>query len=504
MVCAPGGGRSGLFEDKRKDALLCSRFAHAILTPGQSRYKKMMSRSSTRSGSDGAKASTLDNNNNIENENFSNNTARIIPPRTLMLPADALHLVMRYLTLRDLFAMTLVSRTSRTLITTDDVVRAAYMRTGDRNNTRKSMIELSKLMSANSIHPPSPLRLLRIALGKRCEFCQCRHNTLAAWSFGMFACWRCVSERGSDSLSKAWNTTWVRYKRNESKYDSVINHPRNAISTLYGKKYYMWSDHRTVAGERVGPIMAWEDIDGAVEYMEDSDESAGDYIQKIDEYIDEELRAPAVAEYEEFNRAYLNAKAYLEDTTERAEREKSERKRVREERKRKREAEQQVKEESRKQKKSAKQAAQQESVNLASDSAAAVEVEVEADEAPVAIPEQHLVIAAADDQSAPNGIAAQSGHVPAQKNVLPVTEGRRVCAACNEPKSRDTFSQTQLRNRGRFARCKVCVSTDAVAKQICSECNRSKGMTCFSREMRVGACTLPLRCMDCVSAGRRG
>jgi hypothetical protein len=452
----------------------------------------MSSRSSTRSGSAGAKASALDN-NNIKNENNNdNNAARIIPPRnyapSLLL---VMELAMQYLPLRDLFAMTLVSRGSRTLITTDVVVRAAYMRTGDRNNTRKSMNELSKLMSANSIHPPSPLRLLRIALGKRCEFCQCHHNTLAAWSFGMFACWKCVSERGSDSLSKVWNTAWVRYKRNESKYDSVINHPRNAISTLYGRKYYIWSDHRTVAGEKVGPIMAWEDIDGAVDYMEDSDQSAGDYIQKIDEYIDEKLRAPAVAEYKEFNRAYLNAKAYLEDMTERAEREKSERRHIREARKRKREAEQQAKEESRKRKKSAKQAAQQESVHLASVSALA----------PVAIPEQLLVVAAVDDQSVPNGNAAQSGDVSC---VVPVTEGGRVCAACNEPKSRDTFSKSQLKNRGRFARCKACVVVDAVANQICSECNRSKAMTCFSKEMQMGACTLPLSCMDCVSAGRRG
>jgi hypothetical protein len=70
-----------------------------------------------------------------------------------------LYLAIQYLSLRDLSAMALVSKSTRSSITTEVVARAAYLQTGNRFSSQKSMDELYTLMDTNSIHIPSPLRL---------------------------------------------------------------------------------------------------------------------------------------------------------------------------------------------------------------------------------------------------------------------------------------------------------------------------------------------------------
>ena len=276
------------------------------------------------------------------------------------------YLAIQYLPLRDLSAMAMVSKSSRSSITTDVVVRSAYMQTGNRFCSRKSMDELYNLMSECKIHIPSPLRLLRIATGNKCEFCLAtRIRSVSSWSNGVFACWNCITSKrkyGGCCLSKAWNTGYVRYGKNSNIYDCVLNLPRNVISQQYGKKYYLWAERRTVTGELVGPIIAWEDIDGMVNSImnnmgkADSSISADDYIDnQIKTYMNDICKAPAVEEYNEFNVAYLTAKQDVDERTERANRDKIERSRLREEKKRKREAEQQAKEERKRQREVTKQ-----------------------------------------------------------------------------------------------------------------------------------------------------
>ncbi|KAL3761370.1 hypothetical protein ACHAWU_000504 [Discostella pseudostelligera] len=276
------------------------------------------------------------------------------------------YLAIQYLPLRDLSAMAMVSKSSRSSITTDVVVRSAYMQTGNRFCSRKSMEELYNLMSGHKIHIPSPLRLFRIATGNKCEFClTTRIRSVSSWSNGVFACWNCITSKrkyGGCCLSKAWNTGYVRYGKNSNIYDCVLNLPRNVISQQYGKKYYLWAERRTVTGELVGPIIAWEDIDGMVNSImnnmgkADSSISADDYIDnQINTYMNDICKAPAVDEYNEFNIAYLTVKQDVDERTERANREKIERSRLREEKKRKREAEQQAKEERKRQREVIKQ-----------------------------------------------------------------------------------------------------------------------------------------------------
>jgi len=135
-------------------------------------------------------------------------------------------------------------------VTTPLVVRSAMIHGG---LGKKSMEEIHVLMSKHSMHVPSPLRLLRIANGKRCEFCvksKCNH---VRPGIGVFACWDCVTKscpvrsvaedgtvtltRGS-SLTKAWKTSWSRYRHNMMKYSTIFDHSRVGVKK-YSKSEYI-------------------------------------------------------------------------------------------------------------------------------------------------------------------------------------------------------------------------------------------------------------------------
>ena len=262
----------------------------------------------------------------------------------------ALYSSCEFLTLPDLTSFSLVSKTCRTSITTKAVLYAAVSKTGDRFNTQKSMEQLYRL--AEKIRIPSALRTLRIATGNKCEFCLASQNTIHDWSYGTFACWDCIRSR-SRNLSRAWNTATKKYATNSVKYDMVFHHRRVHTSGLYGKKYFVWEKHRVdAAGETIGPIVTWGDIDGIVNGMKETpanDDECNDGM--IDTYLDEILSAPTCREYTEFKAAYDTVKADLQRWQDWKAARKAERKRQREvareakeERKRVREARRQEQE----------------------------------------------------------------------------------------------------------------------------------------------------------------
>lgn len=134
-----------------------------------------------------------------------------------------------------------------------------------------------------------------------------------------------------------------------------------------------------MAGERVGPIIAYDDLDRIANYVYDrmldiytktNGSTLADENELIDEYITTVLKAPAMEKYNEFNVAYETVKQEVLDKAERASREKMERNRVREERKRKREAEQE-------EKKRKREVAKQEREHAATAAAAAEDTAVD-------------------------------------------------------------------------------------------------------------------------------
>jgi hypothetical protein len=83
-----------------------------------------------------------------------------------------------------------MSKSCRGTISTAAVVRAAVI--GGTKELTRSMEELYKLMRANLIHVPSPLRLLRLATRKKCKFCLAHFDRdskfIHNYSFGVLAC----------------------------------------------------------------------------------------------------------------------------------------------------------------------------------------------------------------------------------------------------------------------------------------------------------------------------
>lgn len=220
-------------------------------------------------------------------------------------------------------------------VTTPMVVKSAMIHGG---HARKSMEELHALMSTRALHVPSPLRLLRISNGKVCEFClQDKVNHLRPGT-AVFACWSCLTSKhdarryaahwatedadyreGACSLTRPWNKGWARYRHNAAKYDAIFSHGRVAAN-MYGVKAYMWSHHRTdLSGERVGPIVAWGDVDRIERHFQSAEEMTS---EAIDNYLASHLNAPSVERYDEFNTTFTamvqRAERAAEERVERA------------------------------------------------------------------------------------------------------------------------------------------------------------------------------------------
>jgi len=84
------------------------------------------------------------------------------------LGEDALSLVMQFLAPVELYRLAFTCKDLRDKVTVELVVRSALIDGGKPRETIKSLYEL---MIKRSIHPPSPLRLLRLVNVRRCEFC---------------------------------------------------------------------------------------------------------------------------------------------------------------------------------------------------------------------------------------------------------------------------------------------------------------------------------------------
>lgn len=103
--------------------------------------------------------------------------------------------------------------------------------------------EMYALMKNHSCRVPSPLRLLRIANGKKCEFCREKNVNNIRPGTGAFTCWDCLTKNRSHAFASKWtpngnnkihsalNKGWktgklARYATKKAKYDAIFAHPR--------------------------------------------------------------------------------------------------------------------------------------------------------------------------------------------------------------------------------------------------------------------------------------
>ena len=256
---------------------------------------------------------------------------------------DAMVNVMEFLPPRSLFNITLTCKSLRQMVTTKMVVQSALIHGG---SARTTMEELYNMTKTYTIHLPSPLRLLRLVNAKTCEFCFQKKTKHVRPGLGVNACWDCVSGGkggrfhryycGSSDirLTRVWKTSWVRYKKGPM-YPTIFEHPRVATNG-YGMNHYIWEEHRTDAcGERIGPVVAWGNVDDLNNYyiqlrnaadakkaaasstsssgnasaaaaLEQAAPSLSNGDDWIDHYLTNTLNAPSQEDYAEFNDTVVN------------------------------------------------------------------------------------------------------------------------------------------------------------------------------------------------------
>jgi len=205
------------------------------------------------------------------------------------LSEDALSIVLEFLAPKELMSMAFTCKGLRSKISTRLVCRCALMHSDFAGRT---IHELYILMKRKAIHVPSPLRLLRLINGKRCECCQREKvNFIRNQGFGVFFCWDCVKA----STAKL-NTATQRVQRNP-RYAELLGHPRVLMEHFNGgRKYFCWSrQFVSCCGEICGPLVTYDDI-----------QTTASAKTAVDDIVS---HAPPESAYEEFIEAYENSTA---------------------------------------------------------------------------------------------------------------------------------------------------------------------------------------------------
>ena len=161
---------------------------------------------------------------------------------------------------RQLLAAAICSREVMARLSHETVVRSVLISGGGHGKTTlRSILALVcgqkafpdswppfRETSQGRIWIPSPLRLLRLCLGRTCEMPRCSgkvNHIRPEW--GLFACWPCTLN----------STLEVKSARQWSCYGPALKHPRTCRAD--GK--FLWKQSLVKGNERVGPIVT---VDG--------------------------------------------------------------------------------------------------------------------------------------------------------------------------------------------------------------------------------------------------
>jgi len=148
--------------------------------------------------------------------------------------------VFSYLDVRELLAVSSTSRWVRARIRHHHVVRAALLHGG---HAKTSMERLVPLIRVRQIWTPSPLRLLRLVNGKRCEKCNAGKVNLVSDDYGVFLCWgQCLQ---AFTKKVAYNNKW----------NPFLGHARVASADYSSKGYLFTHPYRDTAGDPCGPLI---------------------------------------------------------------------------------------------------------------------------------------------------------------------------------------------------------------------------------------------------------
>jgi hypothetical protein len=173
--------------------------------------------------------------------------------------SDMIDEVLSFLLPADLMSFALVCKACSSLVTHELVATTSIRAQG---NGRRSIVRVSKLVDKKQTALPSPLRLLRIALGKRCEIPSCDNVVKNVSLFGLFVCKDCVVRR--NGLFKTFNPSYKPWANTEPTKRSLILHQRTANWQYDSKHVILAKPFITNDMESAGPLVTLELINIAV------------------------------------------------------------------------------------------------------------------------------------------------------------------------------------------------------------------------------------------------
>lgn len=228
---------------------------------------------------------------------------------TLFGCADVVSVIFSFLEIRGLLRFVCVSKGFKSLLSYDHVVRATMLSGGFPMTSLERMIPPIR---ERKIWIPSPLRLLRVVCGKRCEQCN-KPTRFVCGSFGVFLCAdKCLN--GNTKLLRR-SKQWMPYLS----APRVLLGPRKG--PRYSHMYLLKSPLTDTSGENIGPLITADDVekmakdDGDGDGDGDGDNSWSTPFQKVTAVIQaRDLKQPHA---ESATRAILKA---LKENKEDAER----------------------------------------------------------------------------------------------------------------------------------------------------------------------------------------
>jgi hypothetical protein len=161
---------------------------------------------------------------------------------------DALDRILAFLDVASLFQFAFSSKQFRAMLTHEHVVRSGRNSGGFSSQSVSKVIDLAA--KRKTIFLPSPLRLLRLANGKRCERSDCEKRVNNVRShYGLFIC-----SNHSAEVAKI-----VPFKSIRSHVNDHVN-DRMCQMQHQGKVHMLRRPFTDATGERAGPIVAESEL----------------------------------------------------------------------------------------------------------------------------------------------------------------------------------------------------------------------------------------------------
>jgi len=236
--------------------------------------KRPRPRSSDTSGKDAAR------NSSDSDSDSDNNTIDLFSNGLITMA------VCSFLDVKELLHLTMCSKFVGEQIKHEHVVVSALMHGGHAKTSMERLVGLLRnneqqpQQQHRKIYVPSPLRLLRLVNGKRCERCNGAGLKMVSCDFGVFFCSECNMLY---TKRVARNTGWIPF----------LEHPRVAAARYISNCYIFTHTYHDTAGEVSGPLVTMSNMESVMRGQTTTEE----IVRQCDEadgnakYVDEIVKA---------------------------------------------------------------------------------------------------------------------------------------------------------------------------------------------------------------------